>query len=142
MKSSPGLLVRWERRRSPYGERGLKYPRRDRTSPCLRRSPYGERGLKYFLCSQGSGLPVSLPVWGAWIEMLRTLPRASMTSCRSPYGERGLKCCRCRDQNRLRWSLPVWGAWIEIRRLGTSCATNWSLPVWGAWIEIYINLWQ
>ena len=58
-----------------------------------RRSPCGERGLKYRLspfsiCSTMS----SLPVRGAWIEITsaaRTLPN----SCsRSPCGERGLKC--------------------------------------------------
>ena len=55
-------------RRSPYGERGLKYQGVRRHDLGPRRSPYGERGLKY-----SNGL-TSLE-----------------GHCRSPYGERGLK---------------------------------------------------
>ena len=57
------------RRRSPYGERGLKYRHGQvqRRREC--RSPYGERGLKFH---GQSGVE----------DALR----------RSPYGERGLKC--------------------------------------------------
>ena len=34
------------RRRSPYGERGLKFHGQSGVEDALRRSPYGERGLK------------------------------------------------------------------------------------------------
>ena len=34
-------------RRSPYGERGLKYKRNQSIQNSIRRSPYGERGLKF-----------------------------------------------------------------------------------------------
>ena len=76
------------------------------------RSPFGERGLKFFflvvnrvlrlslpvwgawiempLVSYSSGLLLSLPVWGAWIEILEPVFTIS-TQCRSPFGERGLK---------------------------------------------------
>ena len=79
--------------RSPYGERGLKLPRR--ACPGLRcgRSPYGERGLK--LVEDGAGVlaSVSLSLRRAWIEIAP--PRAtSGRTCRSPYGERGLKYIR------------------------------------------------
>ena len=57
------------RRRSPYGERGLKYRTPDRGMAVMSRSPYGERGLKY---RHGQ------------VQRRR--------ECRSPYGERGLKC--------------------------------------------------
>ena len=55
-----------------------------------RRSPYGERGLKYLDDADSPAAPASLSLRRAWIEMdsrprLRCLPR------RSPYGERGLK---------------------------------------------------
>ena len=56
---------------------------------------------------------VSLPAWGAWIEikllsnLLRTLR-----------------------------SLPAWGAWIEITIISFAEAVWKSLPAWGAWIEI------
>ena len=33
-------------RRSPYGERGLKFLGGNVSNSCPRRSPYGERGLK------------------------------------------------------------------------------------------------
>ena len=55
-------------RRSPYGERGLKYAVGVRHGRRPGRSPYGERGLKYEL----------------YDGKIRTAGR-------SPYGERGLK---------------------------------------------------
>ena len=58
------------------------------------RSPCGERGLKFSAETQPGGLILSLPVRGAWIEIVLFLG-----------GED------------LRASLPVRGAWIEIIRL-------------------------
>ena len=58
-----------EDRRSPYGERGLKYPVADAVREPAGRSPYGERGLKYH---RQHATPVQ-------------------PAGRSPYGERGLK---------------------------------------------------
>ena len=56
-------------RRSPHGERGLKFLAVPMQSLRLRRSPHGERGLKYVgggtLCQSGP----SLPSRGAWIEI-------------------------------------------------------------------------
>ena len=55
-----------------------------------RRSPYGERGLKYFVASRYGFSLVSLSLRRAWIEIFsRASSRAE--TCRSPYGERGLK---------------------------------------------------
>ena len=78
-----------------------------------RRSPYGERGLKFTGLELWETDVLSLPVWGARIEIgsryrkrapLRSLPvwgaRIEIkklgywdleAACRSPYGERGLK---------------------------------------------------
>ena len=79
-----------------------------------RRSPCGERGLKYARqglnpCSFGGSLPVrgawieivyrilqmvsykSLPVRGAWIEINMRQIEAEFDTRRSPCGERGLK---------------------------------------------------
>ena len=78
-----------------------------------RRSPCGERGLKFRACagekSQNESLPVrgawveifrggacaspsvSLPVRGAWIEMKASGRSCRWLSRRSPCGERGLK---------------------------------------------------
>ena len=57
---------------------------------------------------------MSLPVQGAWIEILCTLYISAPTPP----------------------SLPVQGAWIEIRRMGFLRRGRRSLPVQGAWIEI------
>ena len=55
------------------------------------RSPHGERGLKFhFQQFVGQGLG-SLPAWGAWIEISKSVIRTSEVSSRSPHGERGLK---------------------------------------------------
>ena len=55
-------------RRSPHGERGLKFQILKGESLLISRSPHGERGLKFF---------------GFWVTAL--------IACRSPHGERGLK---------------------------------------------------
>ena len=55
-------------RRSPYGERGLKYQGCGENPDDAGRSPYGERGLKF-------------------IHGFRVIQCVG----RSPYGERGLK---------------------------------------------------
>ena len=57
----------------------------------LRRSPCGERGLKFqaLKCSEKS--LTSLPVRGAWIEISMVTPAFSAAAGRSPCGERGLK---------------------------------------------------
>ena len=64
------MLGYYALRRSPYGERGLKWVYRIVRNPRQnRRSPYGERGLKSSprsVCGMGNR---SLSVWGAWIEI-------------------------------------------------------------------------
>ena len=55
----------------------------------------------------------SLPVWGAWIEMIYYIIDKIINT-----------------------SLPVWGAWIEILNVQLLEISLMSLPVWGAWIEI------
>ena len=103
-------------RRSPCGERGLKYP-----APCNHmaldsRSPCGERGLKCATC----------------------VIRHSAIQCRSPCGERGLKLVQYGVSAVHAVSLPVRGAWIETRTPRLSLPTALSLPVRGAWIETIV----
>ena len=57
--------------RSPHGERGLKSPRNLLPCPAARRSPHGERGLKFGKFIDGLSVRLSLPAWGAWIEISR-----------------------------------------------------------------------
>ena len=78
-------------RRSPYGERGLKYRnyRNCAGFPC--RSPYGERGLKLGVTVYAVVFGVSLFLRRAWIEMSLGSSYLTASLCRSPYGECGLK---------------------------------------------------
>ena len=55
-----------------------------------RRSPQGERGLKYAVAQERGELAPSLPARGAWIEMFYVAFRFGGLR-RSPQGERGLK---------------------------------------------------
>ena len=60
--------------RSPCGERGLKWTVvecKQNARKC--RSPCGERGLKLHVDIHASGILESLPVRGAWVEMLPQL---------------------------------------------------------------------
>ena len=56
----------------------------------------------------------SLPVRGAWIEIVSSGVCPHKPARRSPCGERGLKSAPLRICSALRESLPVRGAWIEI----------------------------
>ena len=59
-----------DERRSPHGERGLKYPiYRKMTIERGGRSPHGERGLKSPSLGALNHSQMSLPTRGAWIEM-------------------------------------------------------------------------
>ena len=56
-------------RRSPYGERGLKFPAPPSVPQGRSRSPYGERGLKYPLHTSTVLDDGSLSLRRAWIEI-------------------------------------------------------------------------
>ena len=47
LKYRHGQVQRRRECRSPYGERGLKFHGQSGVEDALRRSPYGERGLKF-----------------------------------------------------------------------------------------------
>ena len=80
--------------------------------------------MVYFLCKvydsdrQNCYFALSLPVWGAWIEIGSTVLSLPTT----------------------KKSLPVWGAWIEMRKYRPAIRRLQSLPVWGAWIEISADM--
>ena len=100
--------------RSPCGERGLKWRNKGSSSFRNCRSPCGERGLKSPCRCGRCKSWLSLPVRGAWIEILLLGGRGGASVA----------------------SLPVRGAWIEITREVCTRCTQTSLPVRGAWIEI------
>ena len=64
-------------RRSPQGERGLKFHVADTAGQFVGRSPQGERGLKYSVVIAAAEEKKSLPARGAWIEIGRTCGRRS-----------------------------------------------------------------
>ena len=123
-------------RRSPCGERGLKY--RGRPVRPLSGRSLPVRGAWVEISKSAHGTPAmrSLPVRGAWVEMsrrtgrlkgkpsrspcgergLKSLPPAALQlpECRSPCGERGLKWARRKSQRAAYSSLPVRGAWVEM----------------------------
>ena len=55
-----------------------------------RRSPHGERGLKYQRTAIAGEIRATLSSWRAWIEMIDSCWQCC-SHCRSPHGERGLK---------------------------------------------------
>ena len=57
---------------------------------------------------------LSLPAWGAWIEIYLWVGFFSVSQRRSPHGERGLKFLSWVRRNSHKMSLPAWGAWIEM----------------------------
>ena len=78
-------------RRSPRGERGLKFDTGEQLRPVRRRSPHGERGLKspnsvIIVDEVGSRSP-----HGERGLKLDALYHAILHQGRSPHGERGLK---------------------------------------------------
>ena len=125
--------------RSPCGERGLKFAHHKHINlPNSGRSPCGERGLKFRRPARLSDRGQSLPVRGAWVEIVKGLVTVNGVQRRSPCGERGLKFA----------GLPAPFAALGRRspcgerglKLGVSYdvdETNVvSLPVRGAWVEI------
>ena len=78
-------------RRSPCGERGLKSRHAEVHVLCAGRSPCGERGLKCIATWLQLVATTSLPVRGAWIEIVCSCRALYPRHGRSPCGERGLK---------------------------------------------------
>ena len=158
MKSPPGSETRRPSRRSPHGERGLKFHGDWENHTGKGRSPHGERGLKYVPPYSLPGPVASLPTRGAWIEIPVVMDKLDRlcgrsphgerglkfpwnhlqhkTSSRSPHGERGLKSGCCPPDQTWPRSLPTRGAWIEIHPAGLMVDYHESLPTRGAWIEI------
>ena len=66
----------------------------------------------------------SLPVRGAWVEILSWRVTLNMSTGRSPCGERGLKWGRVYHPAEPYQSLPVRGAWVEISLSSNSAANR------------------
>ena len=101
-----------------------------------RRSPHGERGLKFL---EDNGIDIglmSLPTRGAWIEML--LWGAAFEAHRPSLPTRGawIEIGYGLGLNVALLSLPTRGAWIEMCSCYVTVSSAKSLPTRGAWIEI------
>ena len=80
------------RRRSPRGERGLKYAALWFKNPDAVSLPSRGAWIEISVYQQGQGAAdASLPSRGAWIEMVSIRLRVAVVCGRSPRGERGLK---------------------------------------------------
>ena len=64
--------------RSPCGERGLKFWETAHRHCRKGRSPCGERGLKFPFAIGSKPVDMSLPVRGAWIEIMGVYGTRSM----------------------------------------------------------------
>ena len=80
---------------------------------------------------------MSLPAWGAWIEIANEGKDAVPDGGSLPAWGAWIEIFFLRLTSPERMSLPAWGAWIEIDTLVSGIYVPFkSLPAWGAWIEI------
>ena len=152
------IIIRRESGRSPCGERGLKSLDPAKIQNSSSRSPCGERGLKYKNGWKIPQISASLPVRGAWIEIVRVRQKSKSKNGRSPCGERGLKSpaagaplvasrrspcgerglksiCDKLKRNLIRRS-PCGERGLKCAAERRRLHPRESLPVRGAWIEI------
>ena len=105
---------------------------------CSRRSPHGERGLKFASMCCVATSKSSLPARGAWIEITYVSDQYDDLMRRSPHGERGLKSRSLRPcpagSNR---RSPHGERGLKYRTFQEVCCRWRSLPARGAWIEIW-----
>ena len=78
----------------------------------------------------------SLPVRGAWIEILLRYTKSTNVHASLPVRGAWIEIASILALSANNVSLPVRGAWIEINLYSDLVALVKSLPVRGAWIEI------
>ena len=116
MKYQVLRVVRRDFRRSPHGERGLKYGYRNFDLWCKVSLPAWGAWIEIHKNDAAMCWAQSLPAWGAWIEIKESPLANSDNTGRSPHGERGLKFILTAASLNSLESLPAWGAWIEIKK--------------------------
>ena len=85
-------------------------PRSKKQIGAYRRSPRGERGLKFLRKTLCQMLPESLPSRGAWIEIQIADCCCTTQRGRSPRGERGLKLLTEREGRKRNCVAPLAGS--------------------------------
>ena len=78
-----------------------------------RRSPHGERGLKYIYTSLSSIQRASLPTRGAWIEISGSWTNR-LSSVSLPTRGAWIEIAALSASSAAQSSLPTRGAWIEM----------------------------
>ena len=117
--------------RSPYGERGLKYPTLRRRHHAHQSLSLRRAWIEIPATWIRHGRPASLSLRRAWIEIdlrLRSTPRQRG---RSPYGERGLKSCGQNHHHQDAKSLSLRRAWIEMGTQSNESTANSSRSPYG-----------
>ena len=129
-------------RRSPCGERGLKSTSCRIFRASVASLPVRGAWIEILCAASASVNPPSLPVRGAWIEMgcaYNVGIRPPSLPVRGAWIEMGKKQTKI---IRPPVSLPVRGAWIEMPHCRRTQSASPSLPVRGAWIEICPHWYQ
>ena len=92
----------------------------------LGRSPHGERGFKCPIIGEKGRVHLSLPAWGAWIQVSMSLPSEypALVAPRMGSVDSSIPSIICVSVPTK--SLPAWGAWIQvgmmdIRELNAVC---------------------
>ena len=80
---------------------------------------------------------MSLPAWGAWIEINRKIGNKKSPPGRSPHGERGLKSKLLNSPAMDACRSPHGERGLKYSEVIGGCCQAQSLPAWGAWIEIW-----
>ena len=128
------------RRRSPHGERGLKFALNIALAKAFESLSSWRAWIEIVTVTVSDGVRRSLSSWRAWIEIstiwfltatsrslsswrawieMPTETLRCLASSRSPHGERGLKFRLIQQEPQpARRSLSSWRAWIEICRYG------------------------
>ena len=140
MKCTTFPRPRFTTRRSPQGERGLKYKALDVVNLRVQSLPTGGAWIEIFCqgCNK-NGCPSSLPTGGAWIEIQTAQTKKSVQSCRSPQGERGLKFRTVPPGIFQRRRSPQGERGLKCPKSYEFFTTSLSLPTGGAWIEIMVG---
>ena len=122
--------------RSPHGERGLKSEYIRKTIRKLLSLPAWGAWIEILDAEGLNAKYESLPAWGAWIEMRLGTLYQNNTACRSPHGERGLKSGPLPPSRSTSGRSPHGERGLKYVKKTDSYFVPSSLPAWGAWIEI------
>ena len=136
IEMSAGRLPQKQLRRSPCGERGLKFYIVQCDCCCFGRSPCGERGLKCACSARKQAIGYRRSPCGERGLKLRCRYRPALPPRRSPCGERGLKLVIFRSASAYGSRSPCGERGLKSRGTGFVPPETRSLPVRGAWIEM------